>query len=95
MGVGRDGVVQCVCKKEERREKNGARAPRLSSLFFFSLSLSLPPHLAVPGQQGEGVHAKAFHVAVVEGDADIVQQEGEHVHGWGKEEKGREGEKKK
>ena len=38
-------------------------------------------HLAVPGQQGVGVHAEPLHVAVVEGDADVVEQEGEHVQG--------------
>ena len=27
--------------------------------------------------EGEGVHAEALHVAVVGGDADVIQQEGE------------------
>ena len=33
--------------------------------------------LALLVDEGEGVHPKALHVAVVQGDADVVLQEGE------------------
>jgi len=32
--------------------------------------------------EDKGVDAKALHVAVVERDADVVEEEGEHVHGF-------------
>ena len=43
--MGRDGVVQCVCKKEERREKNGG-------LYFhlFLTLLSFSPSLFSPSK---------------------------------------------
>ena len=34
---------------------------------------------AILGEQLEGVHAEAGHVAVVERDADVVKEEGKHV----------------
>ena len=41
------------------------------------LGASRAPHLALTGDQGVGVHAKALHVAVVQGDAKVILQEGE------------------
>lgn len=36
--------------------------------------------LSVPADQGVGVHTKTLHVPVVEWDANIIEEEGEHVH---------------
>ena len=38
---------------------------------------SRTPHLALTGDQGVGVHAKALHVPVVQRDAKVILQEGE------------------
>jgi len=36
--------------------------------------------LSSPVDQGVGVHTKTLHVPVVEWDANIIKEKGEHVH---------------
>ena len=55
--------------KSEKKKKKKKTLPSSSS------------YLAVPRHERVGVHAEPFHVPVVERDAHVVQQEGEHVHG--------------
>ena len=61
----RDGKKNEIGKKKKKKKN----LPSSSS------------YLAVPRHERVGVHAEPFHVPVVERDAHVVQQEGEHVHG--------------
>lgn len=61
-------------------KKNALSKKNTNPLTLRRLPVELDERL-LPGrvEQHEGVHAKALHVAVVEGDAEVVEQEGEHV----------------